>query len=122
MKKILLVEDDMMHCALVQDILEMADYRVQYTDDGREALSILESESFDLILTDINMPKMDGIELLEKIRKTKKPQKVIAMTADLQPRSGKTFAELGFDGCIQKPFKVHDFRERVRFFIDNIKK
>ena len=118
MKKILLVEDDMMHCALVQDILEMSDYRVQYTNDGREALLILESESFDLILTDINMPKMDGIELLERIRKKRKPQKIIAMTADLRPRSGKTFEELGFDGFIQKPFKVNEFRERIRFFIN----
>ena len=119
MKKILLVEDDMMHCALVQDILEMADYHVQYTNDGREALLILESESFDLILTDINMPKMDGIELLGEIRKKKKPQKVIAMTADLQPRSGKTFEKLGFDGFIQKPFKVNELRDCIRFFIND---
>ena len=117
MKNILLVEDDTMHCALVQDILEMEKYCVRFARDGEEALSILESESFDLVLTDINMFKMNGIELLERVREMKKPQKIIAMTAELRTRSGQTFEEIGFDGFIQKPFKINQFREYVKSFV-----
>ena len=113
MKKILLVEDNAMNRELVKDILEMSHYQLKCANNGIEALSLLESEFFDLILTDINLPKMNGIDLIGKIRERENGSiKVIAMTSD-HTEDGKTFEEIGFDGFIQKPFKINEFRDYV---------
>ena len=114
MKKILLVEDNVMNSKLVQDILKLGNYQITSTGNGRDALAILENESFDLILTDINLPKMDGVEFVHKFRETESNAKIVAMTSDMTARNGKAFAEIGFDGHIQKPFKVSDFRQYIK--------
>ena len=119
MKKILLVEDNAMNRELVKEILELSHYHLKCANNGIEALSLLDAELFDLILTDINLPKMNGIELIGKIReKESKHLKVIAMTSDNHTENGETFEEVGFDGFIQKPFKIHEFRDYVKSFID----
>ena len=126
MKKILLVEDNELYRILVKEVLEMDNYQVRLVNDGEEALSALKSESFDLILTDIALPKLNGIELIQTIREQEKKrpkkrrQKIIAMTADSQTKDGKSFEEIEFDGFIQKPFKINDFRDYVKSIIGDI--
>ena len=126
MKKILLVEDNEMYRVLVKEVLEMDNYQIRVVNDGEEALSALKSESFDLVLTDIALPKLNGIELTQKIREQEKKQpkksrqKIIAMTADLQTKDGKSFEEIDFDGFIQKPFKIQDFRNYVESIIGSL--
>ena len=121
MKKILLVEDNAMNRELVKEVLEMSHYQLKCANDGIEALSILESEHFDLILTDINLPKLSGINLVEKIReKETNPLKVVAMTSECHTECGKTFEEIGFDGFIQKPFKLNEFRDYVQSLIGGL--
>ena len=126
MKKILLVEDNELYRILVKEVLEMDNYQIRVVNDGEEALSALKSESFDLVLTDIALPKLNGIELTQKIREQEKKrpkksrQKIIAMTADLQTKDGKSFEEIDFDGFIQKPFKIQDFRNYVESIIGNL--
>jgi len=125
-KKILLVEDNEMYRVLVKEVLEMDNYQIRVVNDGEEALSALKSESFDLVLTDIALPKLNGIELTQKIREQEKKQpkksrqKIIAMTADLQTKDGKSFEEIDFDGFIQKPFKIQDFRNYVESIIGSL--
>ena len=126
MKKILLVEDNELYRILVKEVLEMDNYQIRVVNDGEEALSALKSESFDLVLTDIALPKLNGIELIQKIREQEKKQpkksrqKIIAMTADLQTKDGKSFEEIEFDGFIQKPFKIQDFRNYVESIIGSL--
>ena len=121
MEKILLVEDNVMNRELVKDILEMNGYLIECVKNGKEALTILELESFDIVLTDINLPIMDGIELIQKIReKDEQPKKIVAMTADTHTKTGKTFEEAGFDGFVQKPFKIDEFRKYVKSFTDGL--
>jgi Response regulators consisting of a CheY-like receiver domain and a winged-helix DNA-binding domain len=125
-KKILLVEDNELYRILVKEVLEMDNYQIRVVNDGEEALSALKSESFDLVLTDIALPKLNGIELTQKIREQEKKQpkksrqKIIAMTADLQTKDGKSFEEIDFDGFIQKPFKIQDFRNYVESIIGSL--
>ncbi|MCL2549646.1 MAG: response regulator [Methanimicrococcus sp.] len=114
MKKILLIEDNVMNCELIKDILVLCNYQITSTGDGADALVILENESFDLILTDIHLPKMDGVEFIHKFKESKGIAKVVAMTSDLTTKSGETFEEVGFHGYIQKPFKVSEFRQYIK--------
>ena len=121
MKKILLIEDDMISSELVIDILEMIGFKVKWAADGQEALALLDKESFDLILADINLPKMNGIEFIQEIRKKpKSPAKyIVAMTANTTTKDGKSFQDIGFDGYIQKPFKLNDFRAYISDLLGN---
>ncbi|WNY27958.1 Polar-differentiation response regulator DivK [Methanimicrococcus stummii] len=115
MKHILLIEDNIMNSELIIDILEIENYSVSAAADGKSALDILKKESFDLILTDINLPKMDGLELVRRIREeTDQKAKVIAMSSDVETKDGKQFTEVGFDGFIQKPFKIKEFRDYIK--------
>lgn len=67
-KSILIVEDSIISRTLLKNILEAAGYQVMTATDGMEALKVLTTQSFDLILSDVDMPRMDGFELTEKIR------------------------------------------------------
>ncbi|MCC2508110.1 response regulator [Methanimicrococcus blatticola] len=120
MKQILLIEDNIMNSELVKDILEMENYEITCTADGMDALDILEKESFDLILTDINLPKMDGLELVKHIRSDMDPNiKVIAISSDTLTKDGRQFTDVGFDGFIQKPFKIGEFRKYIKSLLDD---
>jgi CheY-like chemotaxis protein len=104
-----------MNSELIKDILEMEKHEISCASNGREALNILENESFDLVLTDINLPKMNGLELVSHIRKETCPKiKVVAVSSDTMTKDGKLFEDIGFDGYIQKPFKVGEFRLYIK--------
>ncbi|WNY24275.1 Polar-differentiation response regulator DivK [Methanimicrococcus hongohii] len=120
MKHILLIEDNIMNSELVKDILEMENYEITSTADGKEAFEILKKESFDLVLTDINLPKMDGMELIKRVREeTNQSAKIIAMSSDTIAKTGESFEEAGFDGFIQKPFKIKEFRDYVKSLLES---
>jgi two-component system chemotaxis response regulator CheY len=74
--------------------------------DGAEAWKLLEDEKFDLVLSDVNMPNMTGLELLDKIRAEEglKTLPVIMVTTESTPHSVQQFTEHGASGCIGKPF------------------
>lgn len=118
MKKILLIEDNIMNRELVKDILELENYSITAAANGKDALDVLEKESFDLILTDINLPKLDGLELIKIIRESGRSVSVIALTSDLGTRDGLTFQEVGFDDFIQKPFKIKEFRDTIKSYLN----
>ncbi|MDV0445053.1 Polar-differentiation response regulator DivK [Methanimicrococcus sp. At1] len=120
MKQILLIEDNVLNSELVKDILEMENYEITCVTNGKDALDLLKKNLFDLILTDINMPKMDGLELVQRIREeTSQICKIIAISSDTSAKDGKSFEEVGFDGFVQKPFKVKEFRNYVNAVIES---
>ena len=82
MHRILVVEDDRGIRHLVTELLKSAGFEVDTASDGLECLSKLKDESFDLIILDIWIPKMNGLEVMAELRKTPKPPRVIVMTAD----------------------------------------
>ncbi len=110
-KKVLIVEDDLVGANLMKMYL-IRNYYVVICHDGEEALAILESEKFDLIIMDINLPGgMNGIEVTKKLREFEvyKKTPVVAVTAFTLPGDEQRFIESGFDGFIVKPFKREDF-------------
>ena len=113
-KRILVVEDDADTCSLIVDILEEEDYDVYSCLCGEEALNALRRELFDLVLSDIKMPRITGIDLLLHVRRMGLDTEVILMTAyaSLQTAIQALRGE-AFDYLI-KPFSLSELRQRVR--------
>ncbi len=114
LKRILVVDDDADTCTLITDILEDEGYRVHPCLSGERALELLRQESFDLILSDIRMPRVTGIDLLLQVRRMKLTTDVILITAyasletAIQALRGEAFDYL------TKPFALTELRETVR--------
>ena len=106
MAKILVVEDDQDLNRLVRTYLRGGGFDVSACFDGVEALEKLETEKFDMVLTDIMMPRMDGFELAENIRVTDESVPIVFMTAKDDKPSKMLGYRLGIDDYIVKPFDL----------------
>lgn len=106
MAKILVAEDDRDLNGIVSSFLINSGYEVTSVFNGKEALDKYESERFDMLLTDIMMPLLDGFELAESIRRTNKEIPIIFMTAK-DDKASKLFGfNIGVDDYVVKPFDL----------------
>lgn len=112
--RILLAEDEVALNKALSKILERNNYTVDSVYDGEEALSYLSSDLYDLLLLDIMMPKLDGIEVLKSIRKNKNPVPVIMLTAKSQREDKIEGLDLGADDYVTKPFDTEELLARIR--------
>lgn len=112
MKKILIVEDNPMNMELILDLLEFYGHNVTEAEDGIKALERLAEERFDIILLDMQLPKMDGLEVLERIKNNPSTAciPVIAVTAHAMKGSEEHFIEMGCVDYISKPIDINKFR------------
>ncbi|MBF0582862.1 MAG: response regulator [Magnetococcales bacterium] len=117
MAHILLVDDDELMRALLSGVLRRVNHTVIEADNGRTALQILKKNSVDLIMTDIFMPEMDGMDLLTSILSRYPDSKIIAisggykaMNAQLSLRMARGF---GAVDVIAKPFRTADVIRKV---------
>ena len=106
MIKILVAEDDRDLARFVSVCLRRQGYEVVTAADGIEALERMEETKFDMLLTDIMMPRMDGFELAESIRLTDKSLPIIFMTAKDDKPSQMLGYNLGIDDYVVKPFDM----------------
>jgi two-component system cell cycle response regulator DivK len=115
MKEILIVEDNPMNMELILDLLEFYGYNVTEAEDGIKALERLSEKKFDIILLDMQLPKMDGLEVLEKIKNNPATTDipVIAVTAHAMKGSEEHFIEMGCVDYISKPIDIHKFRALI---------
>ncbi len=106
MIKILVVDDEVYMLRLVQFNLEKSGYSVITAKDGQEALEILKKEKIDLIITDVMMPRIDGLELCKRVKADPrwKSLPVIMLTAMAQISDRADGKEVGADDYITKPF------------------
>ncbi|WP_428738297.1 response regulator transcription factor [Sulfurimonas sp.] len=113
MKKILLLEDDMALHETVKDFLEAQDYEVLSSYDGEDASEKAYEHNFDLLLLDVNVPKLSGFELLHELRERQNQTPAIFITS----LNGIADLENGYDsGCddyIKKPFALKELQLRV---------
>ena len=112
-KKILVVDDEKGIRFLLSEVLLNQGFEVCMAKDGQESLDQLEKDNFDLVITDINMPRMDGIAMLKTMKKSGRREKVIVMTAN---PSDKRL--LGTDvpdvlAHLHKPFNINSFLNTV---------
>jgi two-component system response regulator VanR len=118
-KRVLVVDDEPDTRVLIWDILSEEGYEVHLCSGGEQALERLERRSFDLILADIKMPGMDGMELLTRARAKAPNTRVIMMTAYASIDTAiQAIREQAFDYLV-KPFDLDDFRQRVSRALDS---
>lgn len=106
MKRLLYVEDDPINALVIKKLLANH-YSTEHVEDGETCLSILEKESFDLVLMDINLGrgKMDGIETMKRIKAKPsfKDLPIVAITSYAMPEDKDRFLGEGFNGYLSKP-------------------
>ena len=115
--RILLVDDERPIQTLLSFPLQRDGYDVVTVADGREALTRFAEESFDLVVLDLMLPKMDGLEVCRRLRAQTGNGKVvpiIMLTARSEEGDKVLGLELGADDYITKPFSVREFRSRVK--------
>ena len=103
MARVLVVDDEPSFRALLRDILEEAGHGVTEARDGAEALAFLEKGAFDLVLTDRQMPKVDGLELVRRVRVRRSPPPVVVLTAHGSIPEAVEAVRLGAADYITKP-------------------
>ncbi|WP_431283820.1 ATP-binding protein [Humitalea sp. 24SJ18S-53] len=104
--RILVVDDLSANRLVAQSMLQAAGHRVTCATDGAEALALVEAENFDLVLMDLQMPVMDGLEATRRIRALPSPRNaipVLAVTASALPEQVASCREAGMDGHLSKP-------------------
>jgi CheY-like chemotaxis protein len=117
-QRVLLVDDNRANRLIARAFMQKAQIHVTEADGGAAALAHLQKSGFDLVLLDIHMPGMDGIETLKHIRALPPPISslpVIALTADAAPEDREHYLGAGMDGYLSKPLGKNDlFREMER--------
>ncbi len=115
MKKVLVVDDSIIILRIYRHILEKQGYQVITANNGREALEKLQAEVVDLVVTDLMMPEMDGMSLLETIRASDNLRHipVIMVTANGQVHNEERANRLGVNGFLTKPTSSWDLIEAV---------
>jgi len=114
-ERILVVEDNEKNMKLFRDVLQAKGYDSVEATTGEEAVELAGEHTPDLILMDVQLPGIDGIEALARIRSnpTTAPIPVVALTAQAMQGDRERFLEAGFDGYISKPVDVLEFVKTV---------
>ena len=117
-KKGLIAEDSSVIQNLTSRILKMQNYQIFSAKNGLEVLDMLEKDDYDIILMDINMPKMDGIECARRIREMGDEKKakipIVAITGNAMNYSLEEFKQAGIDDYLQKPLNFDKLVETVK--------
>ena len=120
--KVLHVDDDPMNLRVVQEILGAFGHQAVMACSGRDALERLAVEAFDIMLLDIHMPGMTGIEVVEQLRASAGPERttpVIALTADVYSRRPAEYVALGFNDFVSKPILVSGLMASIKRCVGN---
>lgn len=112
--RILVVEDERLLCDGIAEDLELEKYTVDRCYDGADAHERLFVEPYDLVILDLNLPGMDGLELLRRIRSEQPELRVLILSARAQLSDKVAGLDLGADDYLTKPFDLAELEARVR--------
>jgi two-component system OmpR family response regulator len=112
-QRILVADDDEAICDTVEDALHLAGYLTMRAKDGQMALDRVRSDRPDLVILDVNMPKLDGFEVLRKMRSLSITTPAILLTARHEREDAVTGLKLGADDYVKKPFGLEELLLRV---------
>lgn len=118
MKKVLIVDDDAELRSNLSEILKGAGYHIAEAPSGKEAVEEITSKDFDIVLLDLMMPKMSGIDVLKEIKKIKPKIRVIMITAFATVENAVDAIKKGASDYISKPFRIDDLLTTIRRVIE----
>ena len=121
-KKILIVEDDEAMRALLKDILDEEGFGAEAVSNGSDALQKLFDQPFDVIITDIQMPGLTGLDILPGIRKLQPKAPVIVITAFGSEEVRRRSFEKGATDYLEKPIRIHKLRALIHEMISSKEK
>jgi|GEM_PF-722917 len=113
-QQVLAIEDNLDTLALYRAMLGVEGYQVTTATNGKEGLTLFEKQHFDLVLLDLSMPEMSGIEALEEIRRIDPNVPVVVMTGLEMPTARERCEQLGVEAYVLKPHSIQDVVEIVR--------
>jgi CheY-like chemotaxis protein/anti-sigma regulatory factor (Ser/Thr protein kinase) len=121
--KLLVVEDNIELLMLMSQLLSTK-YHVETATNGKEAMEIIQKEELDIIISDVMMPVMDGLELTKKIKADPNFQHlpIILLTAKTQEEDRAEALQIGADSYVTKPFKVSDLELQINNIVENRKR
>lgn len=120
-KRVLYIEDNPQNMRLVRKILHMGGYEIIEAENGLEGVAKALSELPDLILMDINLPDIDGIEATRRIRESDQAHSIpiIALTANAMQGDRERILEAGLNDYLSKPISKNELLEKISSFVDN---
>ncbi len=120
--KVLIAEDNPVNQKLVKRLLEKRGHSVEVVDDGQKAVNIIKEKDFDVVLMDVQMPNMDGLEAASVVRKNEygkgKHVPILALTAHALKGDEEKCLEAGMDGYLSKPIKPEQFYKTLDSLIE----
>ena len=120
MSLVLIIEDNEKNMKLARDILQAKGYKTVEAETGEEGVKLAKERKPDLVLMDIQLPGINGIEAFKQIRADTKTKSipVIALTASVTPTDRSQITAAGFDAFISKPISLKEFVETVKRLIE----
>lgn len=120
--KILLVDDEANIVSLLTEVLKLEGHFVDYAYDGEQALNLINRNQYDLLVTDIKMPGMNGKILFELVKKIhpKLASNTIFLTGDIFNKETQEFVEKNAKICLHKPLKIIEFQEKVQEMLNHV--
>jgi two-component system, chemotaxis family, protein-glutamate methylesterase/glutaminase len=119
--RVLVVEDEITSALILERVVANGGHKVNVASDGLEALNALKQERFDAILTDVMMPGMDGIELIQKVRASIRPVPIIIVTTILaSPKSRARALDAGADDYVIKPYDPKEVLNRLESCLSRV--
>jgi signal transduction histidine kinase/FixJ family two-component response regulator len=118
---ILIVDDNATNRVVAQALCEMFGCTSECAEDGAEAVEAVRNRSFDLVLMDIKMPRMDGVQAAKAIRALPGPEKdtpIIALTANADPDDAKAYLAIGMAAVVEKPIKPERLRQAMNIALN----
>ncbi len=115
--KVLIADDEIDLTRALGAILKYSEYEVKIANNGEEALKIAENEKFDILILDVMMPKMTGIEVVEELRKKNINTPILMLTAKAETEDKVEGLDKGADDYLTKPFEKDELLARIRALV-----
>ncbi len=112
-KKILVVEDEELISNTLKALLDVMKIEYKNVSNGKEGLKAFKTDNYDLIITDIFMPEMDGFKLIEEIREINKNIPIIVISGYIDNETIRKIKQIGANEYIEKPFSIKEVKTAI---------